>query len=364
MTWIADGRKSYFGDDGASVSGWLQIDGDWYYFDGEDANRSLKNEKVVDGKDYYFGGDGVMRAGWVTWIADGRKSYFGGKGVGALVGWQDIDGKRYHFGTDYRAFRNEQVIDGKRYYFGGDGVMRFRNEQVIDGKRYYFGGDGVMRKNCWIRWIADGRLSYFGSDGAMYTGTRQVNGVTYNFGSSGRINYQYVGFQNPAKYYQVSCYSVSIKNQGSGIFGYRTPSAIPYDATRNDCVNAMITRAYDYLGDPYRWDYSCAPGVGVDCAGLVMQALYATGMDLSPMNPWDHYYTYGHDHYANDMRASSKFKHVSFSSRKPGDLIFYSGHVAIYIGSNRILDAYPPKVRTASVYSPGSILAVARPFVD
>ena len=32
----------------------------------------------------------------------------------------------------------------------------------------------------------------------------------------------------------------------------------------------MIQRAMEYLGTPYRWGYSCAPGVGVDCAGLVM----------------------------------------------------------------------------------------------
>lgn len=101
-------------------------------------------------------------------------------------------------------------------------------------------------------------------------------------------------FQNPWPYYQVSNKSMSIPHLGQGIFGYRTESKTPYNATRNQCVNAIVTTAMSYVGNtPYVRDYSCAPGVGVDCSGLVMQALCAMGMDLSPMNPWDHYYTPG-----------------------------------------------------------------------
>lgn len=177
---------------------------------------------------------------------------------------------------------------------------------------------------------------------------------------------EYIGYQNPAQFYQVSHNSVNTPHLGEGIFGYRTPSAIPFDATRSDCVNAMITTAIRYVGTtPYVWDYSCAPGIGVDCSGLVMQALYATGMDLSPMNPWDHYYTPGHDQYANDIRNNPRFAKVSFSDRQPGDLILTKGHVSIYIGGDRIIEAYSPRigVRYASVYSSTPILAVARPFV-
>ena len=183
---------------------------------------------------------------------------------------------------------------------------------------------------------------------------------------SRKADLPYVGFQNPSQYYQVSNRSVSIKNQGYGIFGYRTESRIPYNATRNDCINAMITRAYDYVGStPYIWDYSCAPGVGVDCAGLVMQSLYATGMNLGRYNPWDHYYTPGHDHYANDMWSDPRFLHLAFSQRQRGDLICYSGHIAIYIGNDQIIEASSPKngVRVHSVYVGYNIKGVLRPFV-
>ena len=177
---------------------------------------------------------------------------------------------------------------------------------------------------------------------------------------------EYIGYQNPAQYYQVSHNSVNIPHLGQGIFGYRTPSKISYNAMRNDCVNAMITTAISYVGTtPYIWDYSCAPGVGVDCAGLVMQSLYATGMDLGRYNPWDHYYTPGHDHYANDMWNDPRFLHLAFSQRQRGDLICYNGHIAIYIGNDQIIEASSPKngVRVHSVYVGYNIKGVLRPFI-
>ena len=175
----------------------------------------------------------------------------------------------------------------------------------------------------------------------------------------------YRGFQNPSQYYQVSNVSVSIPHLGQGQFGYRTESRISIDATRQDCINAMVTRALEYSGTRYVWDYSCAPGVGVDCSGLVMQALYATGMDLSPMNPWDHYYTPGHDQYANYMWENGRFQKLSFSQRQPGDIIAYKGHVAIYLGNDQIVEASSPagRVRISSVYSSPNIRGVLRPFV-
>lgn len=175
--------------------------------------------------------------------------------------------------------------------------------------------------------------------------------------------YPYKGYQNSAGYYQVSNHNVSIKNQGSGIHGYASASQIGWRATRQECINTMITRAMDYLGTPYRWDYSCAPGVGVDCAGLVMQALYATGMNLSPMNPWDHFYTPGHDAYANYMWNSGKFQKLSFSKRERGDIVSWPGHVAIYLGNNQIIEANGRDVHITSVYAYGTPRGVLRPYL-
>lgn len=224
----------------------------------------------------------------------------------------------------------------------------------------------------WLGWAKNGATAGTTSCGlrveafeiAVRAKGAAAPGSTSGSSYSSKASLPYIGYQNPSWCYQVSNKSVNIKNLGSGIFGYRTESRIPYNATRNQIVNTYVTRAMEYLGTRYIWDYACAPGVGVDCAGLVLQSLYAVGMDLSPMNPWDHYHTPGHDHYANDMRASSRFQKVSFANRQVGDLILTAGHVSIYIGGNRIIEAYPGAgVRTNSVYSSTPILAVARPVV-
>ena len=224
----------------------------------------------------------------------------------------------------------------------------------------------------WLGWVRNGSVSGSTGCGLRAEGVQVIllpknspaPGSTKWGSFIGKGALPYIGYQNPSSYYQLSNRTVSIRNMGSGTFGYATPSRLSYNATRNEAVNHMVTRAIEYLGTPYIWNYASAPGVGVDCAGLVMQSLYAVGMDLSPMNPWDHYYTPGHDHYANDMRANRKIKKVAFGDRQPGDLILTAGHVSIYIGNDRIIEAWPRAgVRYQSVYSTTPILAVGRPIV-
>ncbi|WP_308623400.1 NlpC/P60 family protein, partial [uncultured Enorma sp.] len=414
VTWSADGTRTYFGEDGAALSGWQDIDGYRYYFDPEAACHGAMWRRTIDGERYYFDGQCRMVTGLLTWGADGRRSYFGEDGK-AVSGWRTVDGDRYYFDpedVDHRGVVYSQDIDGSRYYFNGAGEMQtgavkwnsngkvsvfgtdgkmiesgwakdgsdtyyigsdgyaVQWQQRINGKLYYFDSEYRMHTG-WLRWNVDGKWSYFGSDGAALIGSHVISGVLYTFDSSGKTSQPvYHGFQNPLNYYQVSCYSVSIKNQGVNKFGYRSPSVIPEDATKQDCINAMIDRAYDYLGTPYKWDYACAPGVGVDCAGLVMQSLYACGMDLSPMNPWDHYYEGlsggWHSAYANYMWNNGRFQKLSFSKRQRGDIISWSGHVAIYLGNDRIIEAPAPgsSVRTNSVYAYGTPRGVLRPFIS
>ena len=77
-----------------------------------------------------------------------------------------------------------------------------------------------------------------------------------------------------------------------------------------------------------------------------MQALYAAGLDLSPINPVRHSHP-GYEFESANMYASSKFKHVSYADRQRGDLIFYKSattgkiiHVAIYLGNNQVIEAW------------------------
>ena len=159
-----------------------------------------------------------------------------------------------------------------------------------------------------------------------------------------------IGWQNPSGMYQVSTYNVSPHSSSRGILSYMTPSRIGAAATRQDCVEAFIARAYEYLGTSYVWNYACAPGVGVDCVGLVMQCCYAVGMDtkdddyikcFDPICHWDSGSDGWHSHDANNLWNYGKIQRISKWQMSRGDLVFWPGHVAIYLGNDQIIQALP-----------------------
>lgn len=98
---------------------------------------------------------------------------------------------------------------------------------------------------------------------------------------------------------------------------------------------AVVKFAYAQLGKPYVW---AADGPGsYDCSGLTLAAYRSVGVTL----------------YHKASVQWTEVHHISRSQLKPGDLVFYSGlgHVAIYIGSNKIIHAptFGENVKIASV---------------
>lgn len=182
-----------------------------------------------------------------------------------------------------------------------------------------------------------------------------------------------MGWQNPSWMYQVSWYNVPSSPYASGVFRYMSPSLVGIEDTRDQVVNAFVRRAYDYLGAPYRWNYACAPGVGVDCVGLVMQCAYACGMNLGlgtgayDFNPYAHYATGNngwHSHDANNFWNGGKGIHLGIGARQKGDLVSWNGYIAIYIGGDRIIEApgFGQSVRISSVWAYGTPRGVIRIF--
>lgn len=149
---------------------------------------------------------------------------------------------------------------------------------------------------------------------------------------------------------------------------YVSPSTVGRHAGRSERIDAMIARAYEYLGDRYEWDASGAPGQGVDCAGLVIQALYAAGCDTGIVNPVTHATTTWGDQDALNMYAYCNLTEIAYEDRARGDLVFYSlagtgsvDHVAIYLGDNQVIEAHPAGVRVSSLtYAP--VIGVRRVF--
>lgn len=155
------------------------------------------------------------------------------------------------------------------------------------------------------------------------------------------------------------------KNLGA----YASPLKTNPASTRQDCIEAMISTAYEYLGNPYIIGASGDPNHGLDCSGLVMQALYASGIDPAPVSPIRHSQP-GYEYECRNLWALP-MKHVAYSERQRGDLIFYKNssgtiiHVAIYLGNDQVIESWPDKVVVWPVKnSHRSLIAgVARPFV-
>lgn len=106
-------------------------------------------------------------------------------------------------------------------------------------------------------------------------------------------------------------------------------------------VGAVLAYAYAQLGKPY-----CYAGVGpqcYDCSGLTMMAWAQAGVYMS--------------HGSNDQLAS--FPRVALSQLQPGDLVFWDGHVGIYVGNSSVLHApYTGTTVQISPIWPGVIGAV------
>lgn len=157
---------------------------------------------------------------------------------------------------------------------------------------------------------------------------------------------------------------------------YVSPIRVNRNSTRSDHIEAMIGTARTYLGTKYVIGASGAPGTGVDCSGLVMQAFYGAGLDCSPINPVRHAHP-GYEYESANLWASPKLKHVAYSERQRGDLIFYQNaggsvnHVAIYLGGGQVIESWPNAgsggvgvvIRPIANGSRSNIKGVARPFV-
>ena len=64
----------------------------------------------------------------------------------------------------------------------------------------------------------------------------------------------------------------------------------------------------------------------------MIQALYAAGIDMSPINPVRHA-SPGYEYESANIWRSSKLKHVSYSERERGDIIIYCNSSGVVIHS-------------------------------
>ena len=392
-----DGKYYYFNADGTMATGWTKQAArpDKIYYYNPDGTMSY-GEKKIDGHWYYFHErSGVMQTGWVNhhnhtyyYNPDGTM-YYGEKkenghwyyfkdrtGVMA-TGWTKHHGKQYYYAADGKMCYGLQTIDGVRYYFHPtSGVYQWKNRKYQNPSQYYqiqessiqlsgggynlnIGYEGI--KTAWvIRALKLGNA--VGMGGAEYT--RRVFNAVKSFQS--RHGLEATGITDLATWKALGYSEADWYSLGA----YASPIRTSIYSSRSDCVEAMINRAYDYLGDDYMIGASGAPGLGIDCSGLVMQALYAAGIDMSPINPVRHA-SPGYEYESANIWTSSQLKHVSYGERQRGDIIIYCNsagvviHSAIYLGNNRVIEAWPNKVVVSSMINNQHprVLGIVRPFV-
>lgn len=85
---------------------------------------------------------------------------------------------------------------------------------------------------------------------------------------------------------------------------------------------AVVNYATQFVGNPYVWGGTSLTN-GADCSGFTMSVFAKFGVSLP---------------HSSAAQASAGVG-VSYADAKPGDLICYSGHVAIYMGGGSIVHA-------------------------
>ena len=394
--WFRDGADWFFlAPSGALVGGWLKDGGSWYYLD--PATGVMRTGlTAVGGTWYYLGSSGAMRTGWEH-LFDGWH-FFASNGS-QIGGWLRDGGQWYYLDPDTGVMHTGLTgVDGTWYYLGSSGAMRTGWERLADGW-HFFASNGAQMGG----WLRDGGEWYYldPDTGIMRTAPLELNGRRYEFDASGawrgyeapagylqptdhitglgdatntltwgmngtkvRIAQVRLGLWHANKLASVDApFVAAVKNfqQRAGLpvtgvvdkatwdamdTGYpwtvdqyqATP--LPLTATRSERVEAMIGYAWNQTGSSYTWGGAGPYDQGFDCSGLVLQSLYAAGLDPQPIDvikhAWPSYRT------SQELYAYPRFQHVPLAQRQRGDLIFYttSGtvtHVAIYLGDDMIV---------------------------
>ena len=94
---------------------------------------------------------------------------------------------------------------------------------------------------------------------------------------------------------------------------------------------SVVETAKEYLGVQYRW--GGRTHMGIDCSGLCFNAYRFNGVDI-----WRD----------ADIDKSENLRKIEISEAKKGDLVFFEGHMAIWLGNGEIIHSSASKGKTGN----------------
>lgn len=102
---------------------------------------------------------------------------------------------------------------------------------------------------------------------------------------------------------------------------YLAPPAPPWQGGDEERLRkAVCETALSYLGAQYRWGGKTP--LGIDCSGLVSMAYLLHGVVI---------------YRDAAFKQGFALKKITLEQAKPGDLLFFPGHVAMYLGGGRFV---------------------------
>lgn len=140
---------------------WIEEEGKKYYYD-ENGVKQQNITMIIDGSKYHFDSNGEMVSGVVE--EKGKKYFFDENGKLLKNDWGKYED--YYYRTDENGELVigwfQDPIDNEWYYLSESGQMRI-GQWTIDGIKYNFDSSGKMRHDTSM--IIDGKIYYYDSEG-------------------------------------------------------------------------------------------------------------------------------------------------------------------------------------------------------